>query len=45
MEGLKDIFLELREIDKYQRVDTGNPVAWYVGLANEFISGNECFCR
>lgn len=32
MEGLKDIFLELREIDKYQRVDTGNPVAWYVGL-------------
>lgn len=32
MERIKDIFLELRETDKYQRIDTGNPVAWYVGL-------------
>lgn len=32
MERIRDIFLELRETDKYQRIDTANPVAWYIGL-------------
>ena len=32
MKQIKDIFRELRENDKYQRIDIGNPVAWYAGL-------------
>ena len=32
MENIKEILINLRENDKYQRVDVTNPVAWYVGL-------------
>ena len=32
MENIREILLDLREADKYQRVDITNPVAWYVGL-------------
>lgn len=32
MENIREILLDLKESDKYQRVDTSNPVAWYVGL-------------
>lgn len=32
MENIKEILLNFREADKYQRVDLNNPVAWYVGL-------------
>lgn len=32
MYKIKDKFLELKETDKYQRVTTTNPVAWYIGL-------------
>ena len=32
MSKLKDKFLELKETDKYQRVNTTHPVAWYIGL-------------
>lgn len=32
MENIRELLLNLRENDKYQRVDVANPVAWYVGL-------------
>lgn len=36
MEDVKSMFLELREGDKYQRIVTSHPVAWYIGLDGNF---------
>ena len=32
MEELKDRFLELKDTDKYQRIVSSHPIAWYIGL-------------
>lgn len=32
MEDLKNRFMNLKELDKYQRVSVEHPVAWYIGL-------------
>ena len=32
MEELKDRFLELKATDKYQRIVSSHPIAWYIGL-------------
>ena len=32
MKDLKSRFIELKDTDKYQRVASSHPIAWYVGL-------------
>ena len=38
MENIKEILINFRENDKYQRVDVTNPVAWYALVSTKIIN-------